>query len=67
MATKGNNKNIPLERFDKIINLLGHLLVCQLYRSGLNQGAIARNLQMSKTSVNKLLRGINQDTLKRNR
>jgi len=64
MVTREDNKNITLERLDKIISLLEHLLAYQLYRSGVNQETIAKHLQMSKTSINKLLKGIKREYLK---
>ena len=46
------------QSLEEIKLLLKQLLVVQLYNSGMSQILIAQNLNMSKSTVNKMLKGV---------
>lgn len=50
--------NIDLKILERIEELLEHILAVQLYRAGVDQQTIAGHLRVSKTTANKLLKGI---------
>lgn len=53
-----NESDQIVKRLEEIEGLLKHLLAVQLYLGGANQQTIAKHLRTSKTSVVKLVRGI---------
>jgi DNA-binding transcriptional regulator LsrR (DeoR family) len=46
------------EQLDNVIVLLKQSIVVSLYTSGVTQDEIAKNLNLSKTTVNQMVKGI---------
>ncbi len=46
------------EQLDQVIVLLKQSIAISLYKSGATQDEIARNLNLSKTTVNQMVKGI---------
>ncbi|HCR71845.1 MAG TPA: hypothetical protein DIW23_10410 [Anaerolineae bacterium] len=62
------SKNSTLLPHDEIIDnlkevqlLLKHSIAVQLYIAGASQNEIVKNLHLSKTTVNKMVKGIKKD------
>lgn len=60
MTENGNIVGIG-EKCDEVIKLLRRLVTLELSRRGVSQEAIARNLHISKATVNQMLAGIKKD------
>jgi transcription initiation factor IIE alpha subunit len=49
-----------------IIQLLQSLVIIELWRGGLSQEEIRKRLHISKTDVNKILRGVDREAIIKN-
>lgn len=56
--------DIIAEKLDKIVELLKHSIVVQLYNSGASQDQIKTSLHMGKSVVNKMVKGIKKMNVK---
>ena len=52
---------LVIERLDKIVSLLQHLVVLQLAEKGLSHQAIGKHIHVAKASVGKMLKDIERD------
>lgn len=49
------------EKFDKMIDLLKHILAVQLAREGVKRSAIAKHIGVATAKVSQMLKGIGKD------
>ncbi len=61
-----NNDNPSLDKItaklDELIILMKHSIAIQLYLSKVTQDDIAKNLNLSKTTVNQMVKGIKKES-----
>jgi predicted transcriptional regulator len=60
MTERGDNVRLG-EKLDEVIALLQRLVALELWRRGVSQEAIGKNLHVAKATVNEMLAGIKKD------